>query len=470
MAIFGLSTKAETRQLVNQAVRDFTTSLASAGLYNEKVFGWLNNNQPIFWSDNPQNYVENGYQANGDVYTCINKIITKLSMCPLLPYTVKKENLSKALQFKTLRTQDIAKAKLFNIQTKALTEVDIPGLMQLINTPNKSQTYVEWLKQFAGFYLLNGNSYNYYNGLPGSKKYTEMFVLPAPLINIVSGGAFEPVKGYNIFNSINYRNGEPDFAADTVSHIKTFNPNFTVFGAQLYGQAPLRAYITSLVLNRDSRVEQNKQSKNGGVMGMLSPKVGSPSISDPAVKADLKQQIYEAKSSEDLIKRIFVSGAPAEWLQFGLSSVDMDLLKAIKFTRTDVANCFDVPIQLLNDSEASTDNNMQWAVKHFIYNAVMTLGSLIEDRLTRDLCAPYEKPGEKVMLMFDYSVLPELADDLNKMAEALDKMWWIKPNEKREYQGWGRDEEPNADKMLVPRNLTLLEDISLTEAKFNINA
>lgn len=470
MGFLGLTTKAETRQLVNRAVREVTTSLATTGLYNEKLFGWLNNNQPIFWEDNPNNYVANGYQANGDVYTCINKIITKLAMCPLLPYTVKTENLSKALQFKTLRTQDVAKARLFNIQTKALTETPIPELMALINTPNKSQTYVEWLKQFAGFYLLNGNSYNYYNGLPGSKKYTEMFVLPAPLINIVSGGAFEPVKGYNIFNSINYRNGVPDFPADRVSHIKTFNPNFTVFGAQLYGQAPLRAYISSLVLNRDSRIEQNKQSKNGGVMGMLSPKVGAPSISDPQVKADLKQQISEAKTSEDLIKRIFVSGAPAEWLQFGLSSVDMDLLKAIRFTRTDVANCFDTPIQLLNSEEASTDNNMQWAVKHFIYNAIMPLGRLIEDRLTRDLCAPYEKYGEKVMLMFDYSVLPELADDLKSLADALSAMWWVTPNEKREYMGWGRSVEDNADKLLVPKTLGLMEDISLSEATFNINA
>lgn len=462
MNIFGLniSTKAAlTRELSNIA--------AQSGLYNEKLFGWLGNNTPIFWEDAPLNYVKNGYQSNGDVYTCIDMIITKLSLLPLIPYTVKDENLSKAKQYKTLLKGDVAKAKLFNIQTKALVETPIDGINQLLNNPNPLQTYSDWIKSYAGFYLLNGNTYNYYNGLPGSKKWTEMYVLPAPLVNIISGGDLKPVVGYNIYFSRNFRDNLPDFPAEQVSHLKTWNPDFTSYGSQLYGQAPLRAYITTLVSNRDARIEQDKQVKNGGAMGILSPKLGAPSINDQNVKADLKRQIAEAKNSNDLVKRIFVSGAPAEWIQFGLPSVELQLLELLALGRVDIANCFKVPVQLLNNTEASTDNNMKWAVKQLIYNAVMSLGDAIADRLTRDICQAYQKNGEKIVLMFDYSVLPEMAEDMQQLATALNTMWWVTPNEKREYQGWGKYNDAEADKMLVPRNYTPLDDLALSDNTFN---
>jgi len=468
MDLFGI--KSIIQRSVSTAVRDVANTAATAGLYNQKVFGWVQDNQPVFWEDNPLNYVINGYQNNPDVYTCIDKIISKLAQCPLLVYTVKNENLTKALKYKSLMMSDVAQAKLFNIQTKALQETPIDGLTKLINEPNSQQTTAEWIKQWGGFRLLNGNSYNYYNGINlASKKWDEMYVLPAPLTNIISGGDFKPVKGYNIFFSQKYYQNIPDFPAEQVGHLKSFNPNFTTYGSQLYGQAPLRAYIRTLVMDNDARMEQAKQIKNGGMMGMLSPEIGAPSIANPAIKDDLKQQIYEAKTSLDLVKRIFVSGAPAKWTQFGLSSVDLDILSLLKLNKQDIANCFNTPIQLLNDTTASTDNNMQWAVKHFIYNAVMPLGNEMADRFTRDTCKPYQKPGETVMCMFDYSCLPEMADDMQKLATALNTMYWISPNEKREYQGWGKSAEPMADKILVPKTLQLLEDIELTDTSFTQN-
>lgn len=460
-----ISFKSVLNRAVEQLATQSITTPGKAGLYNEKLFAWINNNQPIFWEDNPQNYVANGYQSNGDVYSCIDFILTKLSYCPILVYTVKAGKEQQANKYKSLRTSDFAKAELYRIQTKALSEIEVPGITKLINNPNSQQTTSEWLKQLAGFYLLTGNSYNYYAGLPGSKKWSEMWVLPSPLVNIVSGGDLRPVKGYNIFNSINYKDGIPDFPAENVSHLKTFNPNFTTYGAQLYGQSPLRAYITTLVRNKDSRIEQGKQVKNGGVSGMLSPKVNMPAMSSD-VKSDLKQQIKEAKTSADLLSRIFISGVPAEWLQFGLPSVELQLLESLGLDRIDICNAFHINPVLMGNMNASTDNNMEWSAKQFIYNCIMTLGNTITDKLTRDICPPYQTSNDKIMLMFDYSVLPELADDMSKIATALNTMFWLTMNEKREFQGYGRSAEQNADKLIIPKNYALLDDIDLTDNTF----
>ena len=454
-----------SRAVANIAPIQTMQGMGSPNLYNEKMYAWLNNNQPIFWEDNPQNYVANGYQSNGDVYSCVDLILTKLAACPLLVYSVRDGKQQEVKKYQALMTKNVAEAKLFNTQTKALVEKEVPGITKLLNNPNSQQTTTEWIKQLGGFYLLNGNSYNYYNGLPGSRKWTEMWVLPAPLVNIVSGGDLQPIKGYNIYNSINFRNNEVDFPASNVSHLKTFNPQFTSYGAQLYGQSPLRAYIMTLVRNKDSRIEQGKQVKNGGVSGMLSPKVGMPAMGSD-VKADLKQQIKEAKTSADLLSRIFVSGVPAEWLQFGLPSVELQLLESLGLDRIDICNAYHINPVLLGNMSASTESNVVQAYKQFIYNCVMTLGNTITDRLTRDICPPYETQGEKLMIAFDYSVLPELAEDMAKVATALNTMWWLSTNERREFQGWGKTTDQNGDKILVPRSYALLEDIDLTDNSF----
>lgn len=464
MDLFGI--KSTISRIVTQTALNFSNNLAVNGLYNEKLFAWINDNQPIFWEDNPNNYVQNGYQGNGDVYSCVDLILTKLAYCPLKVYSVKVENLQQAQKFKALSKTNLAEAHLYNLQTKSMQEIDVPGITALLNRPNEYQTTSEWLKQLAGFRLLTGNSYNYYNGLPGSKKWTEMFVLPSPLINIVSGGEFKPVKGYNIFNSINYRNGVPDFPMESVSHFKTFNPHFSTYGSQLYGQSPLRAFIMTLVRNRDSRLEQNKQVKNGGAMGILSPKVGGPNINDPRIKADLKQQIAEAKGSSDLVKRIFVSGAPAEWIQFGLSSTDLQLLESIGLDRIDICNAYHIRPELLGNIQASTDNNMAWAAKQLITNCIMPLGDELTDKLTRDICPAYETKGEKLFIMFDYSVLPEMSDDFQKVSTSLASMYWITPNEKREFQGYGKSLIPDADSILIPKTLGRLQDIALLDDSF----
>lgn len=462
---FGL--KAVINRTISTAVAGLGSS-PTASLYNEKLFAWINNNQPIFWEDNPNNYVANGYQSNGDVYSCIDLILSKLSFCPLLVYTVKAGKEQQVKKYKAMLTSDVAKAELYRIQTKALTEIEVPGISKLINNPNLQQTTTEWLKQLAGFYLLTGNSYNYYAGIPASKKWSEMWVLPSPLINIISGGDLQPIKGYNVFNSINYRNGSPDFPASNVSHLKTFNPHFSTYGAQLYGQSPLRAYISTLVRNKDSRIEQSKQVKNGGVSGMLSPKVAMPAM-DPKAKADLKQQIKEAKTSADLLSRIFVSGVPAEWLQFGLPSVELQLLESLGMDRVDICNAFHINPVMMGNMSASTESNVVQAYKQFIYNCVMVLGNTITDKLSRDICAPYETNTDKIILMFDYSVLPELADDMAKIATALNTMWWLTANEKREFQGFGKHNDDNSDKLLVPKTLGLLEDAALNTDTFTNN-
>lgn len=444
-------------------------ALAAPGIQTA-LYGLLNKNSPVYDWDNKKDYVNKAFQGNGDVYSIVDWITTKLAMCPLILYEVTKENQTKAIQYKALQTNPgfAAQVKAKTIQLKALKETYNNNINDLLNKPNKLQTPNEWLTQYAGFLLLTGNSYNYYNGMNGedSKYWTEMFTLPAHIVNIISGGEWQPVSGYNIIGSRNYNLKEVDFSAKQVSHIKKFNPDFTSQGNQLYGQSPLRAYIKTLIRDADSREELHKQIKNGGAMGIFSPAPGAPQIA-PEVKNDIKATLHKARNSKELAERIIVSMASGQWQQIGLPSVDLQVIESLTLNEKDFCKCYHFPPQLLANTEASTDNNMQWAGKQAIYNCVMPWGNMISDRLTRDICPQNEKTTSKYFLMFDYSVLPELSEDQDKVASWLTKSYWITNNEKREVQGYGRLEGvENMDVPLVPNNLTRVDDLAVTDTMF----
>ena len=261
--------------------------------YQTALYGFLNNGQPVQLGDNTFTYIQQGYQFNADVYSCVDLILQKLAACTPIVYEVTKDKLGSVQKYRNLLQSNTVEGqiKAKAIELKAMKEVYMADISDLLYKPNPYQTYSEWLKHYAGFYLLTGNTYNYYNYLnPKIRKPKEMFVLPASFVSIMSGGALQPIKGYRIINQRFFGASEYDFSADQVSHLKTFNPNYTNYGSQLYGQSPLMAYRLTLQKNHDSRIEANKQMKNGGAMGILSPKAGAPPLNPDQAK-DLREQI-----------------------------------------------------------------------------------------------------------------------------------------------------------------------------------
>jgi hypothetical protein len=49
-------------------------------------------------------------------------------------------------------------------------------------------------------------------------------------------------------------------------------------------------------------------------------------------------------------------------------------------------------------------------------------------------------------------------------------MLWVTPNEKREFQGFSKRTEPEADRILVPKTLQFLEDVALSDTAFTQGA
>jgi len=400
-----------------------------------------------------------------DVFICINKINQKLAMCPPVLYEVASEDVAQIRKYKNLISSPDIKAQYQAklIEIKSLKKVYEPTISKMLNKPNPYETWSDWVKNWAGFKLITGNTYTYLNG-PNPEKgmWNEMFVLPSHYIEIVSGGPWQPVKGYRLVGQGHYYQSENiAFTANQVVHSKTFNPDYRSIGSQLYGMSPLKPFLITLYKNQVTREELSRQAKNGGVLGFIGPgKDGIPLQS--AQRDDLREQVKRAKMGDSISDRLFVSSGPLNWQQIGLPSVELQLLESLDWDQKDICNAYNVPIQLMNSQEASTDNNMQWAMKQFIYNAIMPEANELGDMLTRALCANLNaksaQTGKSYEIIIDTTSLPEMQEDQQKIAAWLAESDWLTYNEKREVQGFGKSTLAGTDELFIDSNKVLLRD------------
>jgi hypothetical protein len=62
--------------------------------------------------------------------------------------------------------------------------------------------------------------------------------------------------------------------------------------------------------------------------------------------------------------------------------------------------------------------------------------------------------GDKLCIDFDFTVIPELQEEMEKVVGQMSQAWWLTPNEKRAAMSYGMDEDnPQLDDYYVPSNL-----------------
>ena len=139
------------------------------------------------------------------------------------------------------------------------------------------------------------------------------------------------------------------------------------------------------------------------------------------------------------------------WVNFGLNAADVSLIEQYNASIKDLCNIYNVPVQLLNNTDSSSYNNQKEAKKALYQNVVIPELIKIKDELNRWLVPKF---GDNLCIEFDFSVIPELQEETEKVVEQLSKAWWITPNEKRAAMNYGKDEENTTlDDYFIPANL-----------------
>lgn len=414
--------------------------------YNRAIYNWLGNS--VLWNnENDDSYITQGYQKNATIYSLINLITKAATTIPFQVYEKTNENdykRYKALTSGMMDSASIQKASL--LQKNALVELQDTELHKILERPNPAQSYNAWLTELIAFGKLTGNRYIYGIGPDTGAnvgKFTELYVMPSQVMEIISNGIMEPVSKYKL-----EYNGTKYIDASEICHIKDFNPYYDGTGSHMYGQSPLRAGLRSLTTNNEAVQTGVKYLQNQTARGLLTSEMGD--INEVQAQ-QLKDKFRRQHQGSDNAGDIIITPNKMSWVNFGLNASDVSLIAQYNASIKDLCNIYNVPVQLLNNTESSSYNNMKEAKKALYQNAVIPELIKIKDELNRWLAPKY---GDKLCIEFDFSVIPEMQEETEKIVNQLSKAWWITPNEKRSAMNYGKDEEnTQLDDYFIPANL-----------------
>lgn len=438
-------------QITRQA--NLLAARTTQNLYNETVFRYLNDGE-IVMSPDGFDYVQKGFEAVGAVYECVDIIVKKMIACPRIVYRIRdQKEYKKYLNYS--KSADTLPQMLIT-KVKALEEVSIPQIDRLLSNPNPEEDGDTVYERLFALYLLQGNAYLYGNA--GSeanikaKKWTELWGIPGPM-QIISGGFMEPIKQYIMQQ---YTQDKP-FPADQIKHFKTLNPRYQVTGQQLYGTSPLQAYLYSMDILKNADKQSDKQMKNGGKIGLLSPENKEDNWSDAQID-QLGTSLKDAHKSNNAMSRTIPLSVAVKWTEIGLSSVELDIINTVNAKAGDIYRAYHMPLQFLNQ-DAATYNNLPVANRQMVYNAVAPPARRFSIGLTDFICPAYNTAKETYIIELDYTALPELHDDVKSTVTWLMLCDFLTPNEKREVIGWGRSDAAGMDEYFINKNKVRLQDI-----------
>lgn len=414
--------------------------------YNKAIYNYLGDK--IVWNpDKDDTYINKGYRYNSTIYSIVNLINKAASTIPFQVYEVQNNNdlkRYKAMTSGELNTSALSKSQ--RLKKSSLVELDGTEIHALLERPNPAQSFSSFLQEIIAFGKLTGNRYIYgitpETGI-GAGKFKELYVLPSQVIEINSGGLMQPVKDY----SLEY-NGSHKIPAEQILHIKDFNPYYDGTGSHLYGMSPLKAGLRSMSANNEALTTGVKYLQNQTARGVLMSDEGDLTETQAkALKNKFKNQYQGSENAGDVI----ITPKKLSWVNFGLNASDLSLLEQYDSSIKDLCNIYNVPVQLLNNTSASTYNNQKEAKKALYQNAVIPELIKVRDELNRWLSPQF---GEKLFIDFDFTVIPELQEEMDKVVGQMSQAWWLTPNEKREATGFGLDtDNPEMDKYYVPANL-----------------
>lgn len=432
--------------------------------FNRAIYNFLGDS--IVWNpENDDTYINKGYRFNSTIYSIINLITKTASTIPFIVYEVKNDNELKRYKSMTsgnFNSNAMLQSKI--LQKKALVEIEDTELHQLLTRPNPAQSYNAWLQEIVAFGKLTGNRYIY--GISpesgaNQNKFQELYVLPSQSVEINSGGIFDPVKYY----TLDY-NGQYKIDAEDVCHIKDFNPYYDGTGSHLYGMSPLKAGLRSLDANNEALTTGVRYLQNQTARGVLSSEEGDLNeVQAKQLKEKFKQQYQGSNNAGDVI----ITPKKLSWVNFGLNAADLSLIEQYNASIKDLCNIYNVPVQLLNNTDSSTYNNMNEAKKSLYVNAVIPELNKIKDELNRWLTPAF---GEKLYIDFDYTNIPELQEEMDKVVSQMTQAWWLTPNEKRAAMSYGADDDtPEMNDYYIPSQFIPLDnqDFVIEEEPKSVN-
>ena len=417
---------------------------------NNQLFASLTGAAPIYFSDNAETYIRDGYEFNPDVYAVVNGITNAASAVPAVVYEVK--NKDKARKYYRLKysqrngAEDGFLEKSKQLKEQAFEEAPDSDLADVIDRPNPLQAWPEFVENTIGFKLVTGNSFTHGVELSDGR-FGELWPMPPQFTQIKASKSTETlIEGY----TLNTYGTTETIDAETVMHLKYWNPNYSSPGSHLYGMSPLKAARRSVRAGNDGKTALSRAYANNGASGMLFPKDPDITGISKEQRNQIKQYQRQHGAGPENYKSFLVFSAEMGFQQFGMPPVDLEILEAGKMSMRDICNVYSYPSELLNDPDNKTNTNKRESRKQLYQEVVIPTLERFYSELNRWLVPRFEEvAGKEYHIDYDVSQVEALRQDQAKKVEWLSKVWPLPPNVFLQEMGFDPIDDPRFDEPWV---------------------
>lgn len=418
------------------------------------------------YDDKASTYLNEGYGMNSDVYSVVQQMATKTTSIPYFVKKVKDKDAKMRLDSLKLSTkqnfthQQYIKSRILELKAFEEKELNFP-----LERPNPLQTWGEIWALYKTFLRTTGNFYLYMlspeDGANKGKP-IQCYVLPSHLMQIVLKKGADmlsldsPISHYVLIEGNQYI----EFNAENVIHVKLPNPFFDFEGGHLYGLSPLKAALKNIQSSNEALNNNIKTMQNGGAFGFIHGK-GVP-LTEPQAKA-LKDRMMEMDASPERLSKIAGVSAEIGFTRMALTTDELKPFEYLKYDQKAICNVLGWSDKLLNNDDGAKYDNINSFRQQVITDNIMPDLKLLEEAL-RDNFLPRFKGYENTVVEWDYSELPEMQADMEKLAKTcndeLDR-GVINRNEYRAAMKYPLSDKPEMEVYTVGLSIQTLEDAIL---------
>ena len=338
-----------------------------------------------------------------------------------------------------LISENFASLPFYVSDSKGNKIEDEPKFTKFMENPNNDDNGVEFRESFCIYVLLNGNGYIWQNGVEGFNN-TDFWVLQSQNMQVIgTNDIIKQVRRYEYSENGQEKHFEPE----ELMSMKLFNPDSRIVGLPKLTSAYKEAEYLKL-----TDTYKNSLFKNQAVpSGIFSTK---DIHSDTEFKIMQDRLNSEYAGVKNAGKTIFLEGGLG-YQQTAFKPTDLNLIKSELVTESAIATLYGVPLEMLGHLEEKKNRaNYKEARTAFYIETILPFAEKFVKMLNN-----WFYPDRSKKIKIDKSEIPEL----KPTNEELSKQYWTSINHKRTIQGVMKDENPNADKLLVPNNLIPLEDL-----------
>lgn len=440
-----------------------TNSMALSGISRpmEVSFRYLPNNQVIWFDDNQEELLNQGFLGNHAIFTIVDWKAAKVASAPPLLYEKKDDREFKKYNalMKSGTREGFMRAA--DIKIKALVEVEGSDIMKVFDRPNPLMSWFEFAYGHTVYKDIVGSAYwmaaraGSIND-PTTGKIKEMYLPPAHHMRIFSGGISKPIDKYFLLTN-------PDVYIDAknVCQIRNFSPRYDTDTQFLYGLPRLYAGRKILQKFNEGTSAEVDLFQKKGVRDIVSPKNLEQNTEVDYESFSNTRDAWNKKINEAGPGGIMINTTELTSIRVGFTPEELGLLSSQKVTKTDFCAMWHIPDIIFGWSDQTTYNNLAESRKIALTDAVLPELEAFKDGLNSWLVPSYYGENSRFVVDFDYDYFPELQEDLDKKLKRMKESNAFSVNEMRIAQGFGAAPDENSDKILVSGSYKLLENIGL---------